>query len=372
MRIHILICDKDDILFVFYFSGILCAAKLNGEWQRARVESVDNGKVQVLLIDQGYTPICTEFRQLPSDLASIPPLSRKYSLKLPESVEEWSPAATSAFSEYSGTCFSLEILEEAEVPVIRLVHQGEDVVEILTPLCKKVSEGSTTGSSDSKEEFKPAEVEVTTAESDPDTEESRQKKELLEKEKQTLESPESSFHSAEENSPEKESELTNGVDVTTEKMTCPDDQVRKIPSVEKIVPGSISRGLSETEIIRDSIERCREVPPEDKIVPGSISRGDDDLPDSESESSNKSEPITKTTQSVAETSQPISPKIVYDDRIVAGAVSSGESPAATSRPVTPKTPHSEKIVAGVVSLPEHFLEAEVDEVLEVHVDEQHS
>ncbi|XP_033209193.1 maternal protein tudor isoform X2 [Belonocnema kinseyi] len=409
----------DDVI-----EDMLCAAKLNGEWQRARVKSVDNGNVEVFLIDQGYTVLCTEFRELPSDLASVPPLSRKYSLKLPEGVEEWSPAATAAFSAYSGTCFSFEILEEAEVPVVRLFHQGEDIVKILSPLWKKAAEEPTTGSEDSQEEFKPAkelsekelsekelsekelsekelsekelsekelsekelsEKELSEKElSEKElSEKELSEKELPEKEKQILESSDSSsFHSAEENSPEKE--LTNGD--SAEKVISepeeniisarPDDQVPKTPSVEKIVPGSVSRGLSETEMIHESIERCSSVPPEEKIVPGSIARGDD-LPDSESDSSsslNESEPIRKSESAAEMIPLPTTPKISYDERIVAAAVSSGESPVVTSRPLTPKMPHSEKIVAGVVNLQEQqFLESEVDEVLEVHVqDEEHS
>ena len=591
--------------------GVLCAAKVNGEWKRARVQFNKKGKVQVLLIDQGYTQICTEFRKLPSDLASVPPLARKYSLKLPENADEWSQAATAAFSKYSETTFTMEVLEEAEVPVVKLLHHGEDVsqiltsmhdnfskeiigrlppegeenwnmaishvnspsefwgqsefvipeldamakylkdaasltpvknfdvgricaakffddgewyrgkilshsaastevfyvdfgnttatkelrvlphnvvniqylatqyslrkpadidewskeackkfeelvddgrtmfqykildsenkevqliykgtdvVEILTPFCKKaIEEPKATDEISKVQKFKPKEVEVIdlTIASDSDT----LTKDIPEKENHVLESPDSAFQFGAENvhdkifdssqlshdvepvasssmkkedldlsstlsesdidplftpsneqpTSEKKSELT--VDDILEKMTyepeenitsyCPKNLVTKIRSDDKIVPASISRGLSEEEIIHDSIERRRSIPREDKIVPGSICRGED-LPDSESESSNKSEPIMKS-YSIAETSQHNSPKISYDDRIVAGSITNGEPPVVeVTRPLTSKTPYSEKIVAGVFNRQEQFLEAEDEETLRICVEEKHS
>ena len=115
-------------------SGMLCAAKVKEEWHRARVDSVDKGVVKVLLIDRGITLTCTDFRQLPSDLTSVAPLSRKYSLKLPESADEWTQAAITAFCEYNNNSFSMQILEDGEIPIVKLLHHDEDVSKILASM----------------------------------------------------------------------------------------------------------------------------------------------------------------------------------------------------------------------------------------------
>ncbi|XP_043481522.1 uncharacterized protein LOC122510734 isoform X2 [Leptopilina heterotoma] len=114
--------------------ALVCAGKVDDEWHRVRIESLKEKEAEVFLIDQGYTRICTQFHQLPSSLVNDPPLSKKFSLQLPKNLKKWSQAATTAFSKYSKSSLSMEILETGEVPIIKLSLNDEDVAEILASI----------------------------------------------------------------------------------------------------------------------------------------------------------------------------------------------------------------------------------------------
>ncbi|XP_024937429.1 maternal protein tudor isoform X2 [Cephus cinctus] len=156
-----------------------------------------------------------------------------------------------------------------------------------------------------------------------------------------------------------------------------DGAILKTPKDKKIVPGSISRGISEQEIALNLMERRSSIPQDDKIVPGSINRGAEISQDNYSESlgngnSEKSSISTKDDIPI-EYACPTTPKIEYDDKIVPGSVSRGQSPSIESeRPSTPKTPHSEKLVAGVVNQAgkiEQLEEEDEDETLTITVED---
>lgn len=147
----------------------------------------------------------------------------------------------------------------------------------------------------------------------------------------------------------------------------------KTAIIDKIVPGSISRGSLEEDIPPSVLVRRRSSCTEDKIVPGSINKGNDlteadievveILPKQNGESHSHVER--------EEAAVPPSPgKLPREDKIVPGCVSRGESPTVeTSRPTTPKTPHSEKLLAGVVNLQENLSDfEEKDEILIVEVE----
>lgn len=151
----------------------------------------------------------------------------------------------------------------------------------------------------------------------------------------------------------------------------------KTPIINKILPGSISRGLSEAEIIINQIERRNSVPLEDKIVPGSINKGNDiSVGNSDgNETVESSEPNGSAVgASNMENLLPISRrKLSIGEEIVPGSVSRGESPIGEPDcPSTPKTPHADKLVAGVCNLQEKLADLEIDESIAVVKEEKHS
>ncbi|XP_051163824.1 maternal protein tudor-like isoform X2 [Leptopilina boulardi] len=114
--------------------NLLCAAKVNDEWHRARIEKINENSTEIFLIDQGFTCVSTEFRQLPSALVNVEPLSKKYSLQLPKNINNWTQSAITAFSKYTKQSFTMEILQPDEISIIKLLHHDEDVAEILTSM----------------------------------------------------------------------------------------------------------------------------------------------------------------------------------------------------------------------------------------------
>lgn len=167
---------------------------------------------------------------------------------------------------------------------------------------------------------------------------------------------------------EKPEELSE--DVTKE---CVVSTPQKTPKMDKIVPGSISRGSMEEDIPPSVLGRRRSSCSDDRIVPGGINKGNDlteaeivDLLPEENRGVSSSQlPVELKKQPL-----PVTPgKTQREEKIVPGSISRGESPTIEpSRPSTPKTPHSEKLLAGVVNLQENLTEdEEPDEILTVEV-----
>ena len=141
----------------------------------------------------------------------------------------------------------------------------------------------------------------------------------------------------------------------------------KTPATEKILAGTVSQGLSPEDIVINQVVRENVVPLENKIVPGSINKGNDISSDISFQDYHDSQTHECLNESITvlnvSTTSPISTrKLPFDEKIVAGSFSRGESPELV-RPTTPKTPHSEKILAGVVTLQEKSDEFEKDEII---------
>jgi tudor domain-containing protein 1/4/6/7 len=128
---------------------------------------------------------------------------------------------------------------------------------------------------------------------------------------------------------------------------------------ERIVPASISRGLSREELLgaipRSASPKLRH---DEKIVPGCISQKR--LADTDRGDGTKSAPSTPLVSRSSKILQRVSscdefrqrnvssPKLTHNDRIVPGSITRGETEEEI-RPLTPKLPHAEKIVPGSIS-----------------------
>ncbi|XP_028046299.1 maternal protein tudor isoform X2 [Monomorium pharaonis] len=124
--------------------GLLCVAKYpeDEQWYRARVVSHNENGTQVFYIDYGNSAVSTEIRTIPEDLASIPPLSRKCCLEFPPQVEEWSEQAREEFVKLAAdgaTIFLLDVLKEQETSLVKLMLDGQNVIDILGDMCERKS-----------------------------------------------------------------------------------------------------------------------------------------------------------------------------------------------------------------------------------------
>ncbi|XP_011311904.1 maternal protein tudor isoform X2 [Fopius arisanus] len=122
--------------------GSLCVAKFpeDQNWYRAKVISHGDTGTNVIYIDYGNSAVSTEIRQIPEDLAAIPPLSRKCCLPLPEGIEQWSEKACEEFSRMAddgATIFILDVIEEGETSKVKLILEGVDISIDLIGLCEK-------------------------------------------------------------------------------------------------------------------------------------------------------------------------------------------------------------------------------------------
>lgn len=126
--------------------GTLCVAKFpdDGMWYRAKVLSTSSSNgINVIYIDYGNSAISTEIREVPDDVASIPPLSRKCSLLLPPGYEKWSDKSREEFIKISGdgaTVFHLEIINEhKDTSIVKLTIDNKDITDDLIKYCDKIT-----------------------------------------------------------------------------------------------------------------------------------------------------------------------------------------------------------------------------------------
>lgn len=121
--------------------NLLCVAKYPEDecWYRARVVSHSDSVTQVIYIDYGNSATTTEIRALPTDLADVPPLSRKCRLIMPEGITKWSERACKEFvrlSREGAAIFLLDVIDEGETSLVKLTLDGENVTDILAKFCK--------------------------------------------------------------------------------------------------------------------------------------------------------------------------------------------------------------------------------------------
>ena len=116
--------------------GSLCAAKfpVDSLWYRAKVLSQNENGTTVSFIDYGNSSIVTELRTLPEDIAVVPSLAKKCSLKLPLNLKQWPEETFNRFLKLSAdgtTCFTMDVLEDGETAFVSLYLDGESVADKL-------------------------------------------------------------------------------------------------------------------------------------------------------------------------------------------------------------------------------------------------
>lgn len=126
--------------------GTICAAKYleNGQWRRARILSHSEKGIEVLCIDYGNIMITNETRMLPVDIINIPPLSKCCALKKPNNINSWPLDACETFVALAAdgaTTFQFEILDDTgNLPSVKLIFNGNDVVDMLMSFKEDISE----------------------------------------------------------------------------------------------------------------------------------------------------------------------------------------------------------------------------------------
>jgi tudor domain-containing protein 1/4/6/7 len=125
--------------------GKILAAKFDedGQWYRSKVLSHGENGTEVVYIDYGNKAITdsqSTLRELPDNLARIPPLATYSYLKMPESLENWPKTACEKFMDLTEDVtveFRFKVVEmnnylDFDQPVqLSLFYQDQDIVEIL-------------------------------------------------------------------------------------------------------------------------------------------------------------------------------------------------------------------------------------------------
>ncbi|XP_017073005.2 maternal protein tudor [Drosophila eugracilis] len=111
-------------------------------WYRAQLlKQLPDSRYEVLFIDYGNTSTTSKCLMLSEEIASLPSLSKKCSLQLPEAYSSWTPEAEAKFLELTGEgelVFTTQLLKPGQDHVtIDLLLDGENIIERLLPLCQQ-------------------------------------------------------------------------------------------------------------------------------------------------------------------------------------------------------------------------------------------
>ncbi|XP_017015661.2 protein tudor [Drosophila takahashii] len=111
-------------------------------WYRAQLlKQLPDSRYEVLFIDYGNTSTTSKCLLLSEEIASLPSLSKKCSLQLPEDYTSWSPEAETKFAELTGEgelVFTTQLLKPGQdVVTIDLLLDGESIIDRLLPLCQR-------------------------------------------------------------------------------------------------------------------------------------------------------------------------------------------------------------------------------------------
>ncbi|CAD7078047.1 unnamed protein product [Hermetia illucens] len=122
--------------------GNVCAAIFPEDncWYRAKILSHTPDGTEVLFIDYGNTAITSELREISTEIANLPFLSKKCSLRMPDHILGWSDEAEAMFHELSAmgeTVFVVELIEPSDHAIIDLYIGKRNILEDLEPLCDK-------------------------------------------------------------------------------------------------------------------------------------------------------------------------------------------------------------------------------------------
>ncbi|KAH8254756.1 hypothetical protein KR032_012016 [Drosophila birchii] len=135
--------DKLKPLEKFEKGAIVAALFEDDElWYRAQLlKQLPDGRYEVLFIDYGNQSTTSKCMLLSEEIASLPSLSKKCSLQLPEVYTSWSPEAEAKFAELTGEgelIFTTQLVKPGQDYVtIKLLLDGEDINERLLPLCPR-------------------------------------------------------------------------------------------------------------------------------------------------------------------------------------------------------------------------------------------
>nr|CAD7441738.1 unnamed protein product [Timema bartmani] len=390
---------------------ILLAALYDESWYRAKVLETDNNLITVVFVDYGNTDVVDitsgSLRTLPDELKQSPgfAIKCKFSLEPVEGIE-WSAESLERFESLleSEDPLTVEILSGEEVKLVNMFASDKSIADIL------VAEGFALLTSNIERSIPPEdyispegqqclqdlnkikvqdneqhsqgtnEVEVKDSEHNSQDINEVEVKDSEQQSQDTtgVEVKDSEQHSqdtteVEVKDSEQHSQDTTEVEVKDNEQHSQyttEVEVKDISRSDKIVPGSISRGISQEEIMAAQV--CnRSLTPKlshsDKIVPGSISRGDSKesiyATQEELSISLPTTPIRLRTETPKEESIHYNtPKLDHADRIVPGSISQGTSEEYLSEVVrSPKQPHSEKIVRGSVVTDESKKESVTEE-----------
>uniref|UniRef100_A0A6P4FIW5 Maternal protein tudor n=1 Tax=Drosophila rhopaloa TaxID=1041015 RepID=A0A6P4FIW5_DRORH len=110
-------------------------------WYRAQLlKQLPDSRYEVLFIDYGNTSTTSKCLLLSEEIASLPSLSKKCSLQLPEAYISWSPEAETKFTELTGEgelVFTTQLVKPGQDHVtIDLLLDGENIIDRLLPLCQ--------------------------------------------------------------------------------------------------------------------------------------------------------------------------------------------------------------------------------------------
>nr|CAA44286.1 tudor protein [Drosophila melanogaster] len=124
--------------------GLIVAALFEDDelWYRAQLQKeLPDSRYEVLFIDYGNTSTTSKCLMLSEEIASLPSLSKKCSLQLPDAYISWSPEAEAKFAELTGEgelVFTTQLLKPGQDHVtIDLLLDGENIIDRLLPLCQR-------------------------------------------------------------------------------------------------------------------------------------------------------------------------------------------------------------------------------------------
>lgn len=124
--------------------GAIVAALFEDDelWYRAQLlKQLPDARYEVLFIDYGNKSSTSKCLLLSEEIASLPSLSKRCSLQLPEAYTAWSPEAEAKFAELTGEgepVFTTQLVKPGQDQVtIQLLLDGEDINEHLLPLCPR-------------------------------------------------------------------------------------------------------------------------------------------------------------------------------------------------------------------------------------------
>lgn len=118
----------------------ICVAPFDDGYYRAKVLSIDPStkEIEVLYIDYGNEGVVKEVRKLPQNIADLPQLRKRCSLKKPDDIEQWSNEAINKFEQITESAELVARLVRPGVNmVLELFLNGRNIGDDLKELCEK-------------------------------------------------------------------------------------------------------------------------------------------------------------------------------------------------------------------------------------------